>query len=213
MSYPYIGRREDARLLTGAGRYTGDWTLPGQLHAAFLRSDHAHARVVSLDTAAARAAPGVVAVLTGADTDAAGYGRGKAALPYKGRDGMALLTPHGSALVRDRVLYVGDPVALIVAETAAQAQDAAELVAVEYEGLPVVSDMEAALADGAPQLHPDVPGNLCFEYEYGDAAAVKAASWATPWSRRRRWPAGRVTCWTCGAAPRAWWRCGTRCAA
>ena len=175
MSYPYIGRREDARLLTGAGRYTGDWTLPGQLHAAFLRSDHAHARVVSLDTAAARAAPGVVAVLTGADTDAAGYGRGKAALPYKGRDGMALLTPHGSALVRDRVLYVGDPVALIVAETAAQAQDAAELVAVEYEGLPVVSDMEAALADGAPQLHPDVPGNLCFEYEYGDAAAAKAA--------------------------------------
>jgi len=175
LSYPYIGRREDARLLTGAGRYTSDWNLPGQAYAAFLRSDHAHARIVSVDIAAARQAPGIVAVLTGADAAAAGYGRGKAALPYKGRDGMSLLTPQAPALAQDRARYVGDPVALIVAETAAQAQDAAELVLVDYETLPAVSNMDAALAEGAPQLHPDVPGNLCFDYEYGDAGNVEAA--------------------------------------
>ena len=116
-----------------------------------------------------------MAVLTGADAAAAGYGRGKAALPYKGRNGMALLTPQVPALAQDRVRYVGDPVALVVAETAAQARDAAELVAVEYETLPAVSDMDAALAEDAPQVHPDVPGNLCFDYEYGDADATEAA--------------------------------------
>ena len=175
MSYPYFGRREDARLLTGAGRYTADWNLPSQLHAAFLRADHAHARILSIDIAAARAAPGVVAVLTGEDTQAAGYSRGQVTLPYKGRAGMALLTPHGAALAHGRVFYVGHPVALVVAETQAQAQDATELVVVEYESLAAVSDMEAALADGAPQLHPDVPGNLCFDYEYGDPGAADAA--------------------------------------
>jgi len=175
LSYPYFGRREDARLLTGAGRYTADWNLPGQLHAAFLRADHAHARILSIDAGVARSAPGVVAVLTGADMQAAGYGRGKAALPYKGVGGMALLTPHGAALAHERVLYVGDPVALVVAETQSQAQDAAELVVVDYDGLPAVSDMRAALAEGAPQLHADVPGNLCFDYEYGDPHATDAA--------------------------------------
>lgn len=175
MSFPYIGRREDARLLTGAGRYTADWRLPGQLYAAFLRADHAHARILSIDTAAARAAPGVRAVLTGADMAAAGYGRGRAALPYQGRGGMVLLTPQAPALALDRVMYVGDPVALVIADTADQAKDAAELVAVDYEALPAVTDMAAALQPGAPQLHPDVPGNLCFDYEYGDAAATEAA--------------------------------------
>ena len=184
MSYPYIGRREDARLLTGAGRYTGDWALPGQLHAVFLRSDHAHARIVSMDTAAARAAPGVHAVLTGTDAAAAGYGRGKAALPYTGRGGMALLTPPGACLAEGKVLYVGDPVALVVAETAAQAQDAAELVAVEYESLPAVAGMMDALAAGAPQLHAGVPGNLCFEYRVRRRRR----------RRRRRLPRRRTWC-------------------
>ncbi len=175
MSYPYFGRREDARLLTGAGRYTADWSLPHQAHAAFLRADRAHARIVSIDVEAARALPGVLAVLTGADAAAAGYGRGKAALPFTGREGMALLTPPGGALALDRVLYVGDPVAIVVAETAALAQDAAELILVDYDTLDAVTDMEAALEPGAPQLHPSVPGNLCFDYEYGDAAATDAA--------------------------------------
>ncbi len=175
MSYPYVGRREDARLLTGAGRYTADWRLPGQLEAAFVRSDRAHARIVAIDTSAALASPGVRAVLTGADATAAGYGRGRAFVPYKGRGGMALLTPQGSSLADGRVMYVGDPVALVVAETAAQAMDAAERVAVEYDTLEAVVDMESALEPGAPQLHPDVPGNMCFDYEYGDEAATAAA--------------------------------------
>ncbi len=175
MSFPYLGRREDARLLTGAGRYTADWHLPGMAHAVFLRSDHAHARIVSIDTDAARAMPGVHAVLTGADMQAAGYGRGRARLPYAGRGGMALLTPDVPALALDRVLYVGDPVAIVVATTQAQAQDAAEAIAVDYDTLPPVTDMTAALQPGAPQLHDGIPGNLCFDYEYGDAAATDAA--------------------------------------
>ncbi len=175
MSYLYLGRREDARLLTGAGRYTADWALLGQLHAAFLRSDHAHARIIAIDAAAARTAPGVHAVLTGADTAAAGYGRGKASVPYQGRGGMTLLAPPGSALAHDRVLYVGDPVALVVADTVAQAQDAAELIAVDYDPLPAVVDMDAALTEAAPLLHPGVPSNLCFDFDYGDAAATDAA--------------------------------------
>ena len=175
MSFPYVGRREDARLLTGAGRYTADWRLPGMVHAAFLRSDHAHARIVSIDTEAARAMPGVRAVLTGSDMRTAGYGRGRATLPYTGRGGMVLLTPDVPALAEDRVLYVGDPVAIIVADTPAQAQDAAEQIMVEYDMLPAVADMTDALAPGAPQLHDGIPGNLCFDYEYGDPAATDAA--------------------------------------
>lgn len=175
MSFPYFGRREDARLLTGAGRYTADWRLPGMVHAYFLRSDHAHARIVSIDTEAARAMPGVLAVLTGDDMHEAGYGRGQAKLPYTGRGGMALLTPDVPALARGRVLYVGDPVAIIVADTQAQAQDAAEQVMVDYDMLPAVTDMTAALGPTAPRLHDGIPGNLCFDYEYGDLAATDAA--------------------------------------
>ena len=175
MSYPYFGRREDARLLTGAGRYTADCNRPGQLYAVFLRSDRAHARVLTIDTAAACAAPGVAAVLTGEDAAIAGYGRGKVTLPYKGRDGMVLLSPQAPSLARDRVRYVGDPVALVVAASVTEAQDAAELIMIEYETLPSVSDMEAALQDDAPLLYDEVPGNLCFDYEYGDAATTEAA--------------------------------------
>ncbi len=175
MSFPYFGRREDARLLTGAGRFTADWRLPGMVHAAFLRSDHAHARIVSIDTSAARAMPGVLAILTGADMQAAGYGRGHAKLPYAGRDGMPLLTPAVPALALDRALYVGDPVAIIMADTPAQAQDAAEQMAVVYDMLPAVTDMTDALGPAAPRLHDSVPGNLCFDYEYGDRAATDAA--------------------------------------
>ena len=175
MTVPFTGRREDRRLLTGAGRYTADWNLPGQLHAAFLRSDHAHAAILSLDASAALAAPGVAAVLTGADTLAAGYHRTQALLPFKGRNDEALKVPPRPALAVDRVRFVGEPVALVVAATPEQAQDAAELIAVEYDPLPAVATPEAALADGAPQLHDAVPGNLCFDYEYGDAGAAEAA--------------------------------------
>ncbi len=174
MTYAFNGRREDGRLVTGSGRYTADWDLSGQLHAAFLRSDRGHADITAIDTGAARAAPGVLAVLTAADMAAAGYNRGQAAVPYKGR-GEALRSPPSPALAQGRVRYVGEPVAIVVAETAHAAQDALELIAVEYDSRPAVVDARAAVAPGAPSLHDDVPGNLCFDFDYGDAAATDAA--------------------------------------
>ena len=174
MGHTYTGRREDQRLVTGAGRYTADWDRPGQLHAVFVRADRAHAIIVALDTAAARSAPGVVAVLTADDMAAAGYTRGQAQVPFKGRDGV-LKSPASPALAQGRVRYVGEPIAVIVAETAHAAQDAAELVRVEYNDLSAVVDGRAAIAPGAPLLHGAVPGNLAFDFEYGDAAAADAA--------------------------------------
>jgi len=170
----FKGRREDGRLLTGMGRYTADWNRPDQLHAAFLRADQAHAVIRSIDTSAARAAPGVIAVLTGADAVAAGFDRGSAMMPVKGR-GEALRVPPRPVLATDRVRFVGEPVALVVAATAHQAQDGVERIAVEYEALPAVADAAAAIAPGAPVIHEAVPGNLCFDFDYGDEAATDAA--------------------------------------
>ena len=174
MAIDFTGRREDARLLTGQGRYTADWNRPGQVHAAFLRADRAHAEIRSIDTADALAAPGVLAVLTGADAVAAGFDRGSAMMPVKGR-GEALKVPPRPVLATDRVRFVGEPVALVVAQTAHQAQDAAELITVDYDGLPVIADAAAALAPGAASIHGSVPGNLCFDFDYGDAASTDTA--------------------------------------
>ncbi len=174
MDFAYKGRREDQRLTTGDGRYTADWNRPGQLYAVFVRSDRAHASITGIEAGAALAAPGVLAVLTAPDMLQAGYTRGKAMVPYKGR-GEPLLSPVSPALAHGRVRYVGEPVALVVAETAHQAQDAAELLAIDYEQLPAVADPHAALAPGAPQLHDSIPGNLCFDFDFGDQAAVEAA--------------------------------------
>ena len=174
MAIDFTGRREDARLLTGQGRYTADWNRPGQVHAVFLRADRAHAEIRSIDTADALAAPGVLAVLTGADAVAAGFDRGSALMPVKGR-GEALKVPPRPVLATDRVRFVGEPVALVVAQTAHQAQDAAELIIVDYDGLPVIADAAAALAPGAASIHGSVPGNLCFDFDYGDAASTDTA--------------------------------------
>jgi len=170
-----VTRLEDLRLVTGAGRYASDWNLPGQLHACFVRSDRAHARILSVDTTEAKAHPGVVAVLTGEDAIAAGYTRSANFLTFTGKDGMKVLFPDRPVIAHGRVRFVGEPVAMIVAESALVAQDAAELVMVDYEDLPVVVDPLAAIADGAPQLHDDVPRNSPFEYEAGDEAATTAA--------------------------------------
>ncbi len=175
MTRRFEGRREDARLLTGQGRFTADWNLPGQLHAHFVRSDRAHAEIVSIDAAAALASPGVAAVLTGADTAAAGLKTPPPLVKFPGRGGMRIKVPHRDALANRRVRFVGQEAALVVAESAHAAQDAAERIAVEYRDLPVVVDAEEALAPGAPQLYPDIPGNLCFDYEYGDESATRAA--------------------------------------
>jgi carbon-monoxide dehydrogenase large subunit len=168
-------RREDFRLVTGQGRYTADWNLPGQLHAAFVRADRAHAEIVRLDASRALRHPGVRAVLTGEDARAAGFRSLPNIVTYPGKDGQPLRKPHHPVLAIGRVRYVGEPVAMVVADTAAIAEDARELVDIEYRDLPAVASFEAAVAPGAPQLHEDVPGNLAFEYESGDAEAVAAA--------------------------------------
>jgi carbon-monoxide dehydrogenase large subunit len=169
------GRREDVRLVSGQGKYTADWNLTGQAHGWFLRSDHAHAEIASIDTSAARAVRGVLAVLTGADVVKAGFKTPPAILFMKGKGGSAFKLPHRHALAHERVRFVGEPVALVVAETEAAAQDGAERIAVEYRDLPAVIDAADALAAGAPQLHADVSGNLAMEYEYGALAPVEAA--------------------------------------
>jgi aerobic carbon-monoxide dehydrogenase large subunit len=174
-SKTYKGRREDLRLLTGRGQYASDWNLPDQLHGYFLRSDRAHAAVRSLATKPALQAPGVVAVLTGKDVIEAGFASAPTFLRAPGRGGMRIRMPHRHVLAHERVRYVGQEVALVVARTALQAQDAAELIEADYEELPAVVDAERALAPGAPQLYPDAPGNLCYDYEYGDEAKTNEA--------------------------------------
>ena len=188
MGHSFNGRREDGRLVTGGGRYTADWNRVGQAHAAFLRADRAHALIRSVDTAAARSAPGVLAVLTADDMAAAGYTRGQAFMAFKSD----LKTPNSPALAQGRVRFVGEPVALVVAETAHAAQDAAELIVVEYEQLPAVADGRAALAPGAPQLHDSIPGNVCFDYEYGDKAATDTAFASAAHTVRVDLDSGRV---------------------
>src|SRR3989475_4559225 len=168
-------RREDARLLTGQGRYTADWNLPGQLHAFFLRSDRAHADIVSIDAKAALARPGVHAVLSGADYAASGWKSLPGGVSYEGVGGEKQKKPFWPALAQKKVHYVGQPVALVVAESAALAQDAAEEIAVEHRDLPAVMGFEGATRPGAAPLHEDIPGNLAFEYETGDATAAQAA--------------------------------------
>jgi len=168
-------RREDLRLITGRGRYTADVNLPGQLHAAFLRADRAHAQIVSIDTAPALARPGVVAVLTGADALAAQYTQFPNLMAFTGRNGAQILKPERPVLATTAVRYVGETVAMVVAESALAAQDALDAIVVDYRDLGAVATVEDALVAGAPQLHANIPGNLCFEWETGDAAAVEQA--------------------------------------
>ena len=175
MGAAFKGRREDLRLLTGQGKYTADWNLPGQLYAYYLRSDRAHAEIISIDTAQAAKAAGVVAVLTGADTAKAGFKSTPQLARYPGRGGTTIKVPHRDGLANGRVRFVGQEVALVVANSAAAAQDAAEKIEVEYRDLPVVVDAEGALAAGVEQIYPEIPGNLCFDYEYGDEAKTAEA--------------------------------------
>src|SRR5258707_13365671 len=169
-------RREDARLLTGGGRYTADWNLPGQLYAFFLRSDRAHAEIVSIDAEAASAREGVHLVLSGAEYVASGWKSLPGGVPYEGVGGQKQKKPFWPALAQGKVHYVGQPVALIVADSAALAQDASEDMAVEYRDLPAAVGFEAATAASASPLPAGIPGKLPFEYESGDRAAVQAAS-------------------------------------
>ncbi len=168
-------RREDLRLITGRGRYSSDMNLPGQLHASFLRCDCAHAEIVAINAKPALKRPGVVAVFTGEDAMAAGYKDFPNLLTFTNRAGATLIKPERPVIAHGRVRFVGETVAMVVAESALAAQDALDAIEVTYKDLPVVVDAEAALAAGAPQLHTNVPGNLNFEWDTGDAAAVEQA--------------------------------------
>lgn len=188
-----VSRREDPRLLMGRGRYIADINLPGQAHGVVVRSPHAHALIRKLDTKDALAAPGVLCVLTGADCVADGLGLLPCDQNHFSRDGSDMYRPPRPILVSDRVRLVGDYVAFVVAETQAQARDAAELVAVDYEILPAVSAADIAAEDGAPLLWDDCPGNECLFHENGDKAAVDAAMARADLVVERRFQISRVT--------------------
>jgi carbon-monoxide dehydrogenase large subunit len=166
-------RKEDPMLLRGQGHYTDDIALPGQVYAVMVRSQNAHGVIRSIDVEAARKMPGVLGVYTPADLK--DYGPLKCVVPFNNRDGSPMKKPLRTALATDKVRYVGDPVAFVVAETLLAAKDAAEAVNVDVEALPAVVSAEGAASVGAPQLYNDVPGNISLDYHYGDAEAVKAA--------------------------------------
>ena len=178
-----VPRKEDRRLLTGNGEFGDDVNLPGQAHAAMVRSPHPHARIVSYDTRDAEAAPGVIKVLTGEDFHAEGFNK----IPhvamhssppdalFENRDGSTIYEPNHFALPLDRARYVGEAVALVVAETNDQARDAVELVRVEYEPLPAVIATREAAAKGAPRVWDDGPSNVIIDSDIGDRQATEAA--------------------------------------
>ena len=170
-----VPRFEDPRLVRGEGRYVGDMTFPGTVPGYVLRSPHAHARIKSIDVSKAKTAPGVLAVLTGEDWDKSGFGDLPVPSGPKRRDGSPLYRPRYRALARDRVRWVGDYVAFIVAETVNQAMDAAELVEVDYEPLPAIVSTADAIKPGAPLVWDDCPNNICFVHLEGDKAATDAA--------------------------------------
>ncbi len=170
-----VKRVEDKRFITGGGRYTDDISLPGMTYAVIVRSPHAHANTKSVDTSAALAADGVVAAFVGKDLEEAGVGGLPCGWQVDFKNGDQMKEPPHPVLAVDRVRHLGDPVAIVIAETSEQAQDAAERVSVDYEVLDAAVDMLKAVADGAPQLFEDVPNNIPFDWELGDKEKTDAA--------------------------------------
>jgi carbon-monoxide dehydrogenase large subunit len=170
-----VRRKEDLRFLSGRGQYTDDINRPGQTHAYMLRSPHAHAAIRSIDLAQARAMPGVLAIFTGADLAAENIGGIPCGWQIHNKDGSPMAEPMHPALAIGKVRHVGDQVAVVIAETRAQARDAAEAIVVEYDVLPAAATMAQALAAGAPQIHEAAPGNLCYDWHIGDRAVLDAA--------------------------------------
>ena len=172
-----VRRVEDVRFITGTGEYTDDINLPGQAVGYMLRSSFGHARINSIDTSAALEAPGVIGIITGADLTADGVGP----LPcvtagiINNRDGSPIAQPQHPALTSDVARFVGDGIAFVIAETLNQAKDAAELIDIDFEDLDAAGTIEAAQADGAPQIHEAAPNNVCFDWDMGDKEGVDAA--------------------------------------
>jgi aerobic carbon-monoxide dehydrogenase large subunit len=187
-----VPRFEDVRLLRGQGRFQDDVNLHGQVYTVFLRSPHAHARIRSIDTAIAADAPGVLAIYTGADYAADGLGQPKATMPRKKADGSPLFAPQRPALVVDRVRYVGDPVAMVVAATLNQAKDAAELIAIDYEPLPSVTSVAEAALPGSPRVWDQNPDNISHLFERGDKRNADEAFARAVHILRRRYVITRV---------------------
>ena len=170
-----VRRVEDRRFTTGRGRYTDDFTVPGLHFAAFVRSPHGHARIRSIDKSAAEAAPGVVAVYDGKQLTGDGIGNLICGWAVTSKTGEGMKMGAWSALATETARYVGDAVAVVIADSQGRARDAAALVDVDYEELPAVTDVRQALEPGAPQIHPEAPGNLIYDWELGDSAATDAA--------------------------------------
>ncbi|HVV82609.1 MAG TPA: molybdopterin cofactor-binding domain-containing protein, partial [Kofleriaceae bacterium] len=168
-------RKEDRRFLLGKGQYTDDLVLPDQTYAVFVRSPHAHAGIAKIDGAAARAVPGVLAVLTGEDVAADGLGGIPCGWLVKSKDGSNMVEPPHPALAQGTVRHVGDPVVMVVATSKAAAKAAAALVDVEYDVRQGVGLLADAIADGAPQVWPEAKGNVCFDWHLGELGPVDAA--------------------------------------
>lgn len=170
-----VRRKEDDMLVRGKGTYTDDLNRPRQVYAWIVRSTHAHGIIKGIDTGAARTMPGVLGVWTGQDLATAGYNPFTCGLPMKSRDGSPLLQTNRLALMTDKVRFVGDPVAFVVAETLAQARDAGEAIVVDIEPLPAVTSAEDASKPNAPLLYDNIPNNVALDYHSGDTAAADAA--------------------------------------
>jgi carbon-monoxide dehydrogenase large subunit len=170
-----VRRKEDARFLSGHGSYTDDINRPGQLYAFVRRSDRPHAKIRSIDTSAAATAPGVVAVYTGADMAAENIGGLPCGWQIHSKDGSPMKEPPHPVLAVDKVRHVGDPIAVVVAETKQAAKDASEQIVIDYEDLPAVASLRDAIAPGAALVHDDAPGNICYDWHIGDKAVVDAA--------------------------------------
>jgi carbon-monoxide dehydrogenase large subunit len=170
-----VVRKEDKRFITGRGRYVDDVKVIGLTHAHFIRSPHAHAKVKSIDSSAAKGMPGVVDVLTGQQLVDDKIGNLICGWAVTSKDGSPMRMGAWPAMAPDTVRFVGQAVAVVIAETKNQAKDAAEAVVVEYEELPAVSSMKAAIAPGAPQLHPEAPGNVVYDWSIGDEKATNDA--------------------------------------
>jgi len=183
-------RREDRRFVTGSGAYLDDLRFENLARAVFLRSPHAHALIRSIDVSDAKRAPGVLAVLTASDVSADGLRPLRPYVEANVQTGEPFVFDEQPLLAGDKVRFVGETVAMVVAETLAQALDAAELIEVDYEPLPAVTTAAAALAPGAPLLSSEVPGNVCMDWKVGDAegAAGRRGTFGPPGCRRRSSP-------------------------
>jgi carbon-monoxide dehydrogenase large subunit len=196
-----VHRQEDPTLLRGQGRYSDDVNLENQAYAVMVRSQVAHGLLKGIDAEEAKTMPGVLGVWTGADLNAAGYGSLKTVMMVPNRDGSQMKTPTRYSLATDKVSFVGDPVAFVVAETLAQAKDAAEAVVLDIEALPAVTDARAAAQPGAPLVFDEVPGNVCADFQYGDSATVEAAFAKAAHVTRLRLVSNRIV--VCAMEPRS----------